>query len=338
MAPPVDRLDSLPDAIARIDVRDIRRVFPNPTLVHVRGELDPPLFISTLLHGNETTGFLVLRRLCEMLAEAPPRRSLMIFIGNVAAVEADRRRLDGEPDFNRIWAHGDTAHHRMAAQVLEAARDEGLFASIDVHNNTGANPLYGCVNCLRPEDLHLAASFAPVGVYYINPPTTQSMAFSNLCPAITLECGQPGEAAGFAAAVRLIDHVLSLERFPETPPPDGALRLFETVGRVLIDPSARVSFGPAAGADLVFREDLEKLNFTEIAAGAHWASCDRAAAPMRVVDEHGGDLTGAFFRRDGDDVFLKQTVFPAMITHDHTIIRQDCLCYLMKPIRRASDC
>lgn len=337
MAPPLDQTDRLPGALADIDVREIRRVFPRPTLIHIEGETEPPLFLSTLLHGNETTSFAVLQWLQALLADGRPPRSLMIFVGNVRAAEAGVRAMQGEPDFNRIWAPGDTAEHAMAAEILSIARQRGMFASIDIHNNSGRNPVYGCINSLRPQDLHLAAAFAPIGVYYLNPPTTQSIAFSHLGPAITLECGQSGDAAGLAAARSLISHVLGRDGLPATPPPADALQLFETVGRVLVDPDARFTFGPASGGDLVFRDDLESLNFRTVEAGARWAETSRSDMALRVVDEHGSELTGSFFIRENGALRLKQTVVPAMITPDHDIIRRDCLCYLMRPLdwRRA---
>ena len=328
----LDRLDHFPGEIAGIGVREIRKVFPNPTLIHLQGEVDPPVFISTLLHGNETTSFSVLQRLRETLQAGPLRRSLLIFIGNVRASEAGQRHLDGEPDFNRIWAHGETAYHKLAEEVLAVARRAGVFASIDIHNNTGRNPVYGCINSLRPQDLHLAAAFAPIGVYYLNPPTTQSIAFSHLGPAITLECGQAGDADGLAAALRLIDHVTGLDELPATPPASGSLELFETVGRVVVDPAADFAFGPAAGAGLVFRSDLEDLNFTPVKTGSIWAEISGQRAGLKVVDEHGNDLTDEFFLRQRGTLKLRQTVVPAMITRDEDIIWSDCLCYLMKPL------
>ena len=54
--------------------------------------------------------------------------------------------------------------------------------------------------------------------------------------------------------------------------------------------------------------------------------------PLRVLDEHGADLTPAFFHFDGPQIRLRRDIVPAMITPDQQIIRQDCLCYLMRPI------
>ncbi|MEL7490149.1 MAG: M14 family metallopeptidase [Pseudomonadota bacterium] len=329
----LDRLDHLPEALIDIAPAAITDVFPNPTLIHVKGALEPPLFLSTLLHGNETTSFEVLKTLAKRWSAAAPRRSVFIFVGNVRATAARKRHLPDQPDFNRIWGPGETPHHRLTAGVLEIARSAGLFASIDIHNNTGRNPLYGCVNALRSEDLYLAGAFAPIAVYYQNPPTTQSIAFSHFCPAITLECGQPGDKAGYAAAMALIDHVMALDAFAATTAPT---RLYETVGRVVIQGDAPIAFGDdeenANGCGIAFRADLEALNFKSVARGAAWARVGRGAG-LRVLDEHGRDISDQFFTQARGAITLKQDVVPAMITRDEAIIREDCLCYFMRPMR-----
>ncbi len=256
----LDHHDAWPPDLADISLAEIQRVLPNPTLITIAGERGPPLFLSTLLHGNETTSFEVLQTLARRYARVRPPRSMLIFVGNVEAAASAARLLPGQPDFNRIWAGGVGPFVALAEQVKQAARAGAPFASIDIHNNTGLNPHYGCINVLRPADLQLAAWFAPLAVYYRNPPTTQSMAFADFCPAITIECGRSQDEAGLAEALRLIDHVMTADSLPTVAPPTSALRLYETVGRVLIDPACSFSFGEGE-TELVLRADLEHLNF-----------------------------------------------------------------------------
>lgn len=327
----IDVLDHIPEALARVSPRDIKQVLPNPTLMHVAGERPEPLFLSTLLHGNETSSLRVLQHLQKRLAGKRPDRSLMIFVGNVDAATEGMRYLDGQPDFNRIWSHGPGRFHAAAENILRDARSRDVFASIDIHNNTGANPIYGCISMLRPADLQLAALFAPIGVYYLNPPTTQSIAFSRLCPSITLECGQSEDPEGIAAATRLVDAVLAMEQFDPRPPPADAVRLYQTVGRVVVDPGCTVSFGEP-GADLIMRDDLERLNFVELSEGSVWGHAYGDTLPLRVLDEHEHEVTAEFFQLHSGEVTLSRTVTPAMITPDQKIIRQDCLCYLMEAL------
>ena len=327
----LDHLAQLPPALAEISLSEIKKVFANPTLVSIPGERPEPVFVSTLLHGNETTSFHVLQHLQRAYASTEPPRSLLVFVGNVDATAEGMRLIEGQEDFNRIWAHGGTAFHALAQEVLAIARQSNLFASIDVHNNTGSNPYYGCVNALRPADLQLASMFAPVGVLYRNPSTTQSIAFSQLCPSVTVECGQSGDAGGIAAAIKLIEDVLHLDKYDTHPPAPEVLKIYETVGRVVVDPDASLAFGDE-GADLNLRPDLEAENFNLMRAGTVFGTTPRMTSPLQVFDEHGSDITGEFFRLEHGSIQLVMDVTPSMITKDIQVIRQDCLCYLMRPV------
>lgn len=132
----LDRLDHLPEALLDIGPRDMRRVFPNPTLIRLGGRRAEPLFLSTLLHGDETTSFFVLQNIIRRLNAHGLPRALMIFVGNVDAAEAGVRRLPGEADYNRVWAGGDAPQARLAQEVLGEARRAQPFASIDIHNTS----------------------------------------------------------------------------------------------------------------------------------------------------------------------------------------------------------
>ncbi|TJY62959.1 peptidase M14 [Sinimarinibacterium sp. CAU 1509] len=327
----LDRLNHLPAQLLDIAPREIRRVFPHPTLITVEGRHREPLFLATVLHGNETTSFYVLQDLARRYAHTPPPRSLMIFVGNVDAAEAGVRRLPGQHDFNRIWAGGDGPLFELAQTVLQTARDARPFASIDIHNNTGTNPHYGCVNSMRPAALHLAALFSRIGVYYRNPLTTQSLAFTAFCPAVTIECGRPDDAAGVTQAINLVDAVLHMDHLPERMPAPSDLTLYETVGRVVVDEGRSFSFGDN-GTDLALSTELGRMNFSEMPAGAIWGHSLCSRSPLRVYDENDVDLTDQFFSRHDATIQLTRAATPAMITPDLEVIRQDCLCYLMQPL------
>lgn len=64
--------------------------------------LPEPLFVSMLLHGNETTGLLAVQRLLDKYRDQPLPRALSVFVGNVEAARLGLRRLEGQPDYNRI--------------------------------------------------------------------------------------------------------------------------------------------------------------------------------------------------------------------------------------------
>ena len=327
----IDTLTELPDVIRTLEPSAIRSVFPNPTLITLRGRQDPPLFLSTLLHGNETTSFRVLQNLATYLRSHPLPRSLLIFIGNVRACEAGVRHLPDEEDFNRIWSGGQGPQFEMAKRVFEIAKAENPFASIDIHNNTGLNPVYGCINDLGPEHLNLLSLFSHIGVFYRIPPTTQSFAFSKLCPAVTLECGKPDTPEGIERATQFVIDILHRSDLPKTFPLEGPLELYHTVARVRIAAERSFAFGRGE-ADVVFPAEIERWNFSPKPAGTALAQSRFAGWPLHVTDDAGRDVTERYFLRDGETIRLARPAIPSMITLDPDIIRSDCFGYLMEPI------
>jgi succinylglutamate desuccinylase len=332
----LNRLDALPEGLAEISPQQIRRLFPGPTLIHLKGRVEPPVFLSCVLHGNETSSLRVLQKLQGWIDQHGLPRSLYIFVGNVDAVEAGVRHLDGQPDYNRIWAGGPTWEHAMAQEVLDIARAAEPFCAIDIHNNTGRNPLYACINRLDAEFTHLASLFSSVLVYFDNPPTVISMAMSKICPAVTVEAGRPDEAHGVEAAFNLVVDALHLHAF-RTRGTERPVTVFQTVGRVELVSGTDFAFRPASTseADLIFPAEMEGWNFCPQYSGHQWAElAPGKASPIRVYDPDRNDITSDFFRVRAGHVELACDITPSMLTRDEAVIRSDCLGYVMTEIHR----
>jgi hypothetical protein len=260
-------------------------------------------------------------------------RALSIFVGNVAAARENRRRLDGQPDYNRVWLAPDSAatpEHAMMAEIVSQMRSRNVFASIDLHNNTGHNPHYGCVTELRAEALHMASLFSRTAVFFRRPRGVQTMAFSPLCPAVTCECGKVGDETGVERATSFVDACLRLTEFPVHPVPEGDLHLFHSIATVKILPGTSFSFD-SSPADLRFRPDIEWLNFQELGVGLEFVRGEaNGIAGLRLISEDGTDITDEFLADDGQGLRLKRMVMPSMLTTDIRVIRQDCLGYFME--------
>jgi hypothetical protein len=108
-------------------------------------------------------------------------------------------------------------------EVIEIVATHRPFASIDIHNNTGNNPHYACVNRLDDRHLHLARLFGRTVVYFNRPQGVQSAALAELCPAVTIECGRIGGLAGVEQAADFVSSALSLSQFRSHPVPEGDL-------------------------------------------------------------------------------------------------------------------
>lgn len=328
------RLDTLPRGFLETAARDLHHLFDGPTLIHLPGRSTPELFISVLLHGNEDTGLVALQQVLRDYADRILPRAVTILIGNVAAARAGLRRLDGQPDYNRVWPgtelHVDTPEHAAMREVRDIMAARGMFASIDLHNNTGLNPHYGVVSHLDPQHLHLALLFSRTVVWFRGVAGSQAAAFSPLCPSVAVECGKPGNPASETQAARFIDGCLHLAALPEHGVNEHDIDLYHTVATVKIP--GTLSFGFAdAHADLNFDPQLDHMNFRRLDAGATFA-LTRHAAPLEVRDEAGNEVSAAFFATADGALRLRRSAVPAMLTLDARAVRQDCLCYLMERV------
>ena len=327
---------SLPRGLLDVPASRLVEVLPGPALIHLPGRRQPPLFVSVLLHGNEDTGWLAAQSVLRKYATAELPRALSLFIGNVGAARGGLRRLDGQPDYNRVWPGSEeapTAEQAMMREVVDAMRARGVFASIDIHNNTGLNPHYACVNRLERDFLHLAALFSRIVVYFIRPRGVQSAAFAELCPAVTVECGKPGTPGSVEHAAAFMEACLHLSEFPAQPVAAHDIDLFHTVATVRVPDE--LSFGfDAPDADIDFVPGLDHYNFRELAPGDVLGRLrPGSAARLQALDEAGADIGSRLFDCRGGAITLTQPLMPAMLTRDERVIRQDCLCYLMERIR-----
>lgn len=333
----LQELDRFSDRLLEAGPTELESLLGGPTLIHMPGRRDPPLFVTVLTHGNETTGWLAVRELLRTYRRAPGEyalpRALSLFVGNVAAAAEGQRRLDDQPDYNRVWPGSELPEgpeHRLMASVVDAMEARGVFASVDVHNNTGFNPHYACVNVLDHRFLHLAAMFSRTVVYFVRPRGVQSMAMARLCPAVTLECGKVGHTRGVEHARDYLDACLHLSEHPDHPVAAHDMDLFHTVAVVKIRPEVSFGFGER-GVDLQLAPDIDHLNFRELPPGTSLGSVhtDRGLG-LDVRDELGRDVAERYFYLDERELRVRAPVMPSMLSRDHRVVRQDCLCYLME--------
>jgi succinylglutamate desuccinylase len=333
-------LDAIPAGLLNIEARDLHLALPGPTLIHLDGHHPDPLFISVLLHGNETVGWDAMRQLLTNYlpagGEKPLPRALSLFIGNISAAAAEVRTLPHQPDYNRVWPgcgrngqDTDTPEHAMMEQLVAIMAARKVFASIDLHNNTGINPHYACVNVIDPRFLHLAALFSRVVVYFTRPCGVQSNAMARLCPSVTLECGKSGQSLGVDHAREYLDAALHLTEHPSHAVAEHDIDIYHTVAVVKVPPD--ISFGFADdGSDINFEADLERLNFQELPAGTQLGRIRQTTIPLSVRDDHDKEIAPVYLKISDNALKTRKPLMPAMLTTDHNAIRLDCLCYFME--------
>jgi len=329
-------IHQIPDEFLSTPPTELFRILETPTLIHLQGQRPEPLFVSILLHGNETTGFFAIQEILKKYKAVGLPRSLSIFVGNVLAAGQGARRLDNQVDFNRVWPHGDFKPDGIEAgmmqRIVDEMRQRRVFASIDIHNNTGLNPHYACINRMDNEFYQLANLFSRTVIYFIRPQGVQSQAFAELCPAVTIECGKTEHRHGITHATQFIESCINLLEIPKRPMLKQDMDLFHTVATVKVPLEVNFSFTDS-NAQICFRSDLEKLNFCELPAGTGIGEVSRTnVTPLNVTDETGKDVFSSYFKLEDHRLVTQCDIMPSMLTIESDIIRKDCLCYLMERI------
>jgi len=324
----------LPPGFLESSAKNLHHVIPHPSLIHLEGKKKQPLFISILQHGNEAVGLYAVQNILKTYSSETLPRSITLFIGNVEAARQGLRRLDHQPDYNRMWPSELIQHElpesKLMQKVVNRMKELKPLTSIDLHNNTGLNPHYACINKLDNQFYHLASLFSKTVVYFIQPQGVQSIAFAEICPSVTLECGHVDDESGITHAFEFIDACLQLHEIPTTPVAKDLIDIYHTVAIVKVPGEFDFSFEDST-RDIYFNPDLEAYNFKEVEKGSLFALThpDKSVS-IHVYNEENAEVSGQFFDFSNNEIRLKKTLMPSMITLDENIIRQDCLCYLME--------
>ena len=326
-------INTIPENLLTVDATELHTVLNGPTLIHLKGRREEPLFVSTLLHGNETTGFQAIQKLLLKYADKELPRSISIFLGNIEAAKLGLRRLENQPDYNRTWPgteYVSSDETKMMQQIKEEMRLRNVFASIDIHNNTGLNPHYACINKTEDPFYHLARLFSRTIVYFTRPIGVQSQAFADLCPSTTIECGQVGQTNTVEHAFEFVNAALHLSDIPSHPVAKQDIDLFHTIAIVKVPEQASFSFN-GDSCEICFDKNIDHMNFKEVNTGTQIGQL-HGDNPIHLEawNNDSIDVSEEIFDYSNNEIRLKKQVMPAMLTLNEKVIRQDCLCYLME--------
>ncbi len=314
-----------------------------PVAWRVRGR-DPTRVrvVTTLLHGNEPSGLLALQ---SWLREGPsPAVDILCVIANVEAAKRSpvftHRTVPGRPDLNRCFLGPfEGVEGRLARAILDLVEAIEPEALVDIHNNTGHNPVYGVGVEPTPEILGLCSMF---GTRFIWSDLTLGALLEAVtaCPAATIEVGKSGEESANVAALQGLRRYVDAERLfePGDRSADGTalfepdrVRVLRMPMRATIEPGLRLvmSTVPHADADLTMPDDLDRHNFELVEAGARIGWVKGARAPLRLVDQDGRNRADEYFERRGDELVVRRPFMPIMITTDAAVAASDCLFYVV---------
>lgn len=323
-------LNHIPHEFLDIEAKEINQLFESPTILYEKSKL-PPLFVSTLLHGNETSSLTAIQRYLKANLTLKRERGLAILIGNPKAANKGLRHLSNQLDYNRIWKDGSSLEHSIAKQVKKFISENTCYAAIDLHNNTGKNPIYGCVNRKKLLHVRLAECFSNHLVYFTEPESVFSVNINEYCPTITCECGLSGDEKGIEAAINLINKLMDEKaNWMENPIiNDSALYTFATV---YVSRRAKIDFSypDSKNVELSFTSNLDELNFQTVPVNTNIAYI-RDPKLIKVINNYGENIFDQIFIVENNILKNITEIIPSMFTKDVSIAKSDALGYLMTP-------
>jgi hypothetical protein len=294
----------------------------------------PPRVVVSLLHANEPSGARAMHAWLQG-SRLPAIDSVFFFASVQTALTPpvlSRRHRDGEPDANRCFLDrrpgpvGANAHDLLAR--LRRASPEAL---LDLHNNTGHNPPYGVGPGVTCPQLNLTRLFATRYMATDLRLGALMEATAARFPTATIECGKAFDAAADAVAAHGLGRFLDTDDLELEAPPPPELQVLGRPVRVSLHRDVALGFGqgPAAGAGLTLRADIDRHNFAPLAAGEliGWSSSD--ALPVEAVGASGEDLAPQLFECRGGRLVTRAAMVPVMMTVDPRVAVQDCLFYAM---------
>lgn len=325
----INYLTELPYNFYNITQKNILETFQDPTMITLKGKSKKTVIISTILHGNETSGMEILKSFFKQNTPTSLEKNVILFLGNPRAYSLNKRQLENQLDYNRIWKYGHSFEHMIAKEALSYFKKFDLEACIDFHNNTGKNPIYACVNRKKESFLRLAQKFSDKVVYFTEPASALSNIMGDYCPSVTVEGGLSGFELGINQGIRLMEEVINGNSWQK----DSITieNVHQSFGTILVHPHCQIDFdGQLTNSnDISIIKDFDDLNFKEVEKD-YYLGLIKDPSKIKIINKYGVNITKDFLKFDKQKIFCNQKFTASMFTRNIDVAKSDCLGYLMK--------
>lgn len=319
-----------------------------PSYIHLSGaDTTRTRALVTLLHGNEPSGVLALRRW--LLSGARPAVNVMVIVASVHAALAapafSQRMLPRARDLNRCFRppHED-AQGRLAETILACLDEHDPEAIVDMHNTSGSGPSFGVVNHLDSlHDAIVSLFTRRLIVSELNLGALMELS-SDARPIVTVEVGgRLDDDAHTLAWEGLQRYFTATDVLRDKAPHDWGLEVLHDPIRLELQQGVSLTYGdhPVAGYDITLRPDIEHHNFGIVDGNTclGWVAGELTAL-FSALDEHGRCAVSTLLREEGGRLYPARPLKLFMITTNAAIAQADCLCYAVaddgSPLRSAA--
>jgi hypothetical protein len=157
--------ESIPDGFLDCPAERLAELLPGPFLLDLPGRERRPLCVSVLLHGNEDTGLAAAQQVLRRYLTRELHRSMLLFVGNIAAAAANVRTLPDQADHNQNWPGTptpDIPEALMARWVYDHA------AAVDRSRASTSTTILGSIR-ITPASRSLSHNLSPWRTSFLEP-------------------------------------------------------------------------------------------------------------------------------------------------------------------------
>jgi len=305
----------------------------NPTVFWFPGK-DPSRTraVSTLLHGNESSGVRALHR---WIREShKPEVNLLCFVVAVKAALMEphfsNRCVTGWRDVNRCFQPPFLGPDGAVADgLLSELRRIKPEALIDVHNTSGRSPAYGVTTALGPRQEFLTSLFSDHLIVTDLRLGTLMEATEMEWPTVTIECGGANNHLSHEVAYQGLVRYASAQTLDTQP---RGVTVAHHPLRVEIRQGFTIAYGlePVPGADITLHTEVDLYNFGILSSQDRlgWLG-KKGLEALLTKDAQGRDLSTEIFATQNGDLRLTQPSRIMMATTRPDIAESDCLFYVL---------
>lgn len=309
-----------------------------PTCLHFRGrDSSRSRMVVTLLHGNEPSGAIAVRRWVAsgLTPEVDTRIVVAAVTTALTAPCFSHRMLPGVRDLNRCFRPPfDDAPGKLAKSILELIDTTAPEAVIDIHNTSGSGPAFGVCRHLDRQHEALASLFTS-RLVVASIDLGALMETSDVqTPTVTIEVGGREDASSHDLAWEGLHAFLTRKQVLAGERHDWGMEILADSIRLEIKPGTRVVYDtqPRADADLTLKPDIERLNFGEVTPDTQlgWMQGDPERW-FRAVDGQGRCAVSRLVNVREGRLHPAAPMRLFMVTTNPGIALSDCLYYAVRP-------
>ncbi|WDE12177.1 succinylglutamate desuccinylase/aspartoacylase domain-containing protein [Thalassomonas haliotis] len=307
-----------------------------PTVIDITGQdASRCRVITSLLHGNEPSGFIAIHRWLTSETRKPATNIRFIIASTEAACLSplfSHRYMPGGKDLNRCFGSRENSGYYLRARLIaDAINRVSPEIVVDLHNTSGSGPAFAACHGINANVLSLTSFFCETIILSaIRLGALLEQDFS--CPTITVECGGCNDELAHELAYEGICHILTCEttRYFHQ---EREVEVVYQPHRLRLKGDINLSYGGqySGAPGLTLKAAIEQYNFTGARRGEVLGWLDHLGLDnLQLTDEQGKDIIGEYFSVSGHQLLCATEMRIFMATAIRDIAINDCLFYVIK--------